>query len=38
MNEESTGRMVFLPGITVPAGMKNPQEEGDFAKNYQLID
>jgi hypothetical protein len=35
-DEESTERIVILPGIT-SAGTKNPTEEGDSARNYKLI-
>jgi hypothetical protein len=33
---ESTVRMGFLPGIT-SSGTRNPSQEADFIRNYQLI-
>jgi hypothetical protein len=37
MDEESTGRMIFPPGIT-SSGTRNPPEEWDSAGNIQLIE
>jgi hypothetical protein len=37
MNEESTREMVILPGIT-SSGTRNPEEESNSTRNYQLMD